>query len=203
MVPTNRTPGNTRTVDTAPRLTTFRNKLNIAYHRATGQSWWPRAQSSLKRYAARGNKNTVCLIRFRFVQHSDHVFVIVRALRCFEQVMRVDTGNGGRFSARYAFASQRGYYPDGERYVPIGSWTGRCCTTPIGQVRLCTEIRHAIWLHATKCNQSLREWRACDSHNDSAIRLRCLYQNERSTYSIVHPSTVVHLLLIQIDCLIY
>lgn len=30
------------------------------------------------------------------------------------QVMKVQTDNGGSFTIRYAFASQRGYYPDGK-----------------------------------------------------------------------------------------
>lgn len=30
------------------------------------------------------------------------------------QVMKVETDSGGSFTIRYAFASQRGYYPDGK-----------------------------------------------------------------------------------------
>ena len=42
--------------------------------------------------------------------------------------MKVQTDNGGSFTIRYAFASQRGYYPDGKSTTQVG---GKCATVAL------------------------------------------------------------------------
>lgn len=55
--------------------------------------------------------------------HFDHILVRLSPNRSIGvqstwQVMKVNIENGGSFTVRYAFASQRGYYPDGKPPTP-------------------------------------------------------------------------------------